>query len=66
MAHDEGFEKVRNAFFEGGGIGRQSHAMWIFALNRFELVLFIISAIVLAICTLLLLEIAGIELIDLL
>jgi len=66
MAHDGGLEKVRNTFFEGEGIGRQSHSMWIFALNRFELVLFIVSAIVLAICTLLLLEIAGIELIDLL
>jgi hypothetical protein len=37
---------------------------WIFALSKFELVLFIVSVATLIICLLLLLEIAGIELID--
>jgi hypothetical protein len=39
---------------------------WIFALSKFELVLFIVSVATMIICLLLLLEIAGIELVDLL
>jgi hypothetical protein len=37
---------------------------WLFALNKFELVLLIVSLAVLAVSALLLLEVAGIALVD--
>lgn len=40
--------------------------LWMFALNKLELVLFIVSIATLIICLVLLLEIAGIEIFDLL
>jgi hypothetical protein len=56
-----------------GGGGRRRHPSlcvwyrsmrWIFALSKFELVLFIVSVTVLVLSLLLLLEIAGVALVD--